>query len=1440
MAKKSKLVYIIGSIAIGVVALITVLGVLIAGGFVNVATTKLVLSSASKEFVFDGTAHKEEGWELTQGSLKEGHTLVVVHTGSQTDVGSSLNYITATVVDESKVDVSDYYEFAYQYGTLSVVPHSLHVVSETLSKEYDGEPLQGSGYTLTQGTLPEGYTLNVQFSGSITDAGTTQNAFSVGVFDGEGADKTASFAITTTVGSLTVTPRALEIKTDGGEKVYDGTPLTVDTYTVTDEAERLIEGHTLGVTLQGAQTTVGSGENTAAVTITDGAGTDVTANYALTVEVGELKVTPRILTVTTNGGEKTYDGTPLTVDTHDLTSGSLVEGHTLNVVKNGTQTEAGSSKNTALTTVTDGESNDVTGNYSITLVEGELKVLPRLLELTTGEAGKTYDGTPLVEDSYTVTRGELVPDQTLTVRVIGKQVNVGESENGATAYITDGAGTDVTKNYDVQVIAGTLKVELRLLEITTGSASKPYDGEPLTEDSYTITGGSLAPNQHEVVDVTGMQVGSGSSPNTATVSVQDAEGRLYTDNYDIRVIEGTLTIAKPTITVKTHSATKEYDGTPLTEAGYEITGDITAGKEVTVVNTGTQTDVGYSTNVAEVTVNGEPVENFYDVTYELGQLTVTKRAISVQTGGASKVYDGTPLTSDKYKPLGDRLLLGHELVVETLGVQLDVGRSDNRADVVIYDENDRDVTGNYEISVSAGLLEVTPLTIYLTTDTLTKEYDATPLQANGMDGVHFTATSPTLAEGDVIVNAVRPSLTEAGRLNNGVDLQIERDGVDVTGNYTVNVSMGELVVRPRPITVRTADASKVYDGTPLTNDSWAIVSITTPLPIHTVQVAVSGTRTEIGESPNDIAEVLITDEHGENVSHNYDITEQPGTLVVKAASGSGGESPTEPPSPDLSDNGDGSDTVVLRVKAQEEGPVYLRMASYDAYLGNTWGGAIAYDQLLDGTYSMSYLPSFALQATGVSARQVSVDALGQAGMYMTPYYVEAGSGETQTNDTFVTGDSTGIYSHWYYAYDYAYGATLSGAAQYSAEERAYRSFVYANYLDSIESTYPLSYAYLEQVIAEQGFSASDPDIVGKVARYIQSAAKYDLYYDEAMDEETDCVYAFLSTYKAGVCRHYASAATLLFRQLGIPARYTIGFMSNGIAGEWNDLNAGHAWVEVYIDGLGWVYVEVTGGSGGTGSAGGGMEIKPFDMDFEYDGSTFAYKQEYGLQGLSKLTEAGYTYTFTVEGARKDLGVTTTKITSLKIFDPEGVDVTAETPFKLKTGELRVYCFRVSVTTAGASKTYDGAPLTSAGYTVTGLENGHRAEVRTKGSIVNVGKAVNLFDIVIYDSQGKEVTYMYKIDANYGALIITPAKLTVIADSATKQKDGTPLTADGYAFSGSLADGDTVKEVIVEGSQTVAGYSDNVIKSVTIVNGKGEDVTANYLITRVNGKLTVIQ
>lgn len=98
---------------------------------------------------------------------------------------------------------------------------------------------------------------------------------------------------------------------------------------------------------------------------------------------------------------------------------------------------------------------------------------------------------------------------------------------------------------------------------------------------------------------------------------------------------------------------------------------------------------------------------------------------------------------------------------------------------------------------------------------------------------------------------------------------------------------------------------------------------------------------------------------------------------------------------------------------------------------------------------------------------------------------------------------------------------------------------------------------------------------------------------------------------------------------------------------------------------------------------------------------------------------------------------------------------------------------------------------------------------------------------------KNVEFVIKAD---GVLTITQRPLTITAGSA---EGIAPVTCDKYTVEG-LATGDKVDSVKITGIQSEPGESPNVASDAVIKNAKGEDVTANYKITYVNGVLKAIE
>lgn len=156
------------------------------------------------------------------------------------------------------------------------------------------------------------------------------------------------------------------------------------------------------------------------------------------------------------------------------------------------------------------------------------------------------------------------------------------------------------------------------------------------------------------------------------------------------------------------------------------------------------------------------------------------------------------------------------------------------------------------------------------------------------------------------------------------------------------------------------------------------------------------------------------------------------------------------------------------------------------------------------------------------------------------------------------------------------------AAEYAGNESYYNAFIYRNYLDIPDHQKQILKSLLK--IEEASGSAHYP--YEEANALIMGYLDKNIEYSEEVDTFSgnyDFMQWFLQSQKKGYSAHYATAAVLMYRYLGIPARYVEGYLVTPedvkgveayepieITGE----NA-HAWVEVYQDGIGWVPMEAT-------------------------------------------------------------------------------------------------------------------------------------------------------------------------------------------------------------------------------------------------------------------------
>lgn len=264
--------------------------------------------------------------------------------------------------------------------------------------------------------------------------------------------------------------------------------------------------------------------------------------------------------------------------------------------------------------------------------------------------------------------------------------------------------------------------------------------------------------------------------------------------------------------------------------------------------------------------------------------------------------------------------------------------------------------------------------------------------------------------------------------------------------------------------------------------------------------------------------------------------------------------------------------VLMRFTAGRDGHVYLRHCSYGGYTGTGWGTAPEYP---GGT-----VPNFAARAVENSGmaevQEVSIELIAaDSGLLYLPYYTAVDF----DSDAYANGSGR-EYSLTHMIYEGSY-RSLSLPPALRDAELAYRQFVYGSYLALPEST---RVALLN--IAEENALKSDDvlESVSLVAEFVRNSAVYNI--DTQPYPSEDYALYLLTVGSEGYCVHFATAAAAMYRALGIPARLVSGVLAETVADtpvEIRRLNE-HAWVEVYIDGVGWLPVEVTPGTldGGVG------------------------------------------------------------------------------------------------------------------------------------------------------------------------------------------------------------------------------------------------------------------
>ena len=804
---------------------------------------------------YNGESQKQKP-EVKDGNtlLTEGADYTLSYSKDTTNVG------TVTVTVEGKGNYAGEAEVTYE-----IMKRQVALKSASASKVYDGTPLTKPGVTVGCDGFVEGEVSGLKAIGTVTNVadGEVDNEI---VWDWAEGFGEGNYDITKTEGKLSIEPQSVDpdnpesytgIKVgELSDLLYKGKDQFQEP-TVTDAKGNLLvkdrdytlafDGDAKNVTEAGVSVTVSGIGNYKG---------DFSRSY---------KILPREVTVKSASASKAYDGTPLF--SHDVvvtSAAGFVEDDVASMTAPNSITEVGSLTNE----IAIEWSNDVAaGNYVVLKEEGVLEVTPKSVTAegfsVEGLNDVTYNGLAQQQEP-TVKDGDktLTKDKDYTLSFTEDVTNVG------TVRVTVTGKGNYTGSADVayQILPAKLIV-------TTPSDSMVYNGKPLTAEG-SIEG--FVNNETAVFETTGSQTEVGESENAYAIYWSDEGTTAKRSNYTVEEHIGTLTVTEyaDEIVAVANDVTMTYDGMPH-RAEVTVTG-VPEGYSVKTAWSGAEaTDVtgadGLVANVDEIVVvnaEGKDVTDSLKITKKPGKLVIEPKELTVVTMGASKPYDGTPLTANGKI---EGFVNGETAAFAVIGSQTEVGECTN-AYTIEWSGNAKQ--GNYTVKEELGKLEVTKsqAAIVIVPKGGKKTYDGTPLVSEGADAYGLPA-------GFTCEATTKGSVTNVGSAVAEIDTYAIKnaDGKDVTDQFgNVSTGFATLLVTKRPVTVVSEDASKVYDGTPLTKHE-AGVTEGSMVDGESFVYEFTGIQTIAGESANSF---IISAGDGTNLD-NYEITKQEGTLKVE-------------------------------------------------------------------------------------------------------------------------------------------------------------------------------------------------------------------------------------------------------------------------------------------------------------------------------------------------------------------------------------------------------------------------------------------------------------------------------------------------------------------------------------------------------------------------------
>ena len=792
--------------------------------------------------------------ELTYGSkptinindqLEYGDKLLNTYEFSYADIETAtwkinVNTASLSILNFDNNDVTSCYAFEETPKYVRIIPREISFLSSSATKVYDNTALENDNFIINRGSLVEGDKITVTNTTTLINSGHISNTQSYLITNETDDDMTRHYNIKEDKGVLTITKQPISFRSITQTFVYDGMAkgITTANLSMSSAPETLVAGHEViyKVTSE-PQVKSGTYINSFSVSIRDGE-VDVSENYAISYEFGKTIIEKRPITVKSGSTEKTYNKKPVTVKTYSITNGSLAEKDEIRNVTAPTFIDSGTYQNSQTFTINDQITNeDFTASYVVTQEDGEVIINKIELPVAIVQKVVTYDGKAHTNEvNYEKTT--LAEQDNLIITSNIEEVNVGEYNNEVlTIDVVDEEGVTNIHNYTVTLTGqnNALIINKRPLEVTYNDQSKLYDSKPFLETLkkdttlFEITSGTLAEGEEITFEPLTNPTNSGSYEVTGTLKITRLNGDETietTANYEIDIIDAVYTIDQRDLIITTLDTTHIYnrnttipENTPLYSLGGDglVSGHTLTGLKITFdgINVGIY---NYHINSDDLIIKdsaaNDVTANYNLIFVNSGTRTILPRDVTIQMTNASKVYDGTPFSSNKYS--ADNLLTGDWVSFFNLSevTYVTEGKIINPAETSthkIFTSDNREVTENYNISIKKGTIHIDPRPITLTSESVTKVFDG-----NFVGETSVEVSEGSLAPGDILtILSVRSTTVKHRheRGSNSFEYQItNQKGEDMADNYEITLVYGELEILPCPLEIGVYERTFIYDG----------------------------------------------------------------------------------------------------------------------------------------------------------------------------------------------------------------------------------------------------------------------------------------------------------------------------------------------------------------------------------------------------------------------------------------------------------------------------------------------------------------------------------------------------------------------------------------------------------------------------------------------------